>query len=117
MHSMRDHHTDDQARRDLLERQLANYLKTAACLTGVTRERVEMMAKLVREELAELDEAARVAATRRATGSSAWGPRAAWRLGDRPGFAGKTRKPSPGDRVGAGPSGPHPGRGRARGVA
>lgn len=115
---MRDHHTDDQARRDLLERQLANYLKTAACLTGVTRERVEMLAKLVREELTELDESARVAASRRAAaGSSAWGPRAPWRLGDRPGFAGKTRKASRGDPVGAGPSGPHPGRGRARGVA
>src|SRR5689334_16948771 len=115
MHSMRDHHTDDQAR-GLLERQLANYLKTAACLTGVTRERVEMLAKLVREELAELDEAARVAVSRRAA-AGAWGPRSPWRLSVRPGFAGKTRKPSPGDPVGADPSGPHPGRGRARGVA
>ena len=114
---MRDHHTDDQAR-GLLERQLANYLKTAACLTGVTRERVEMLAKLVREELAELDEAARQAALRRPAAGASWGPRSPWRLGDRPGFEGKTRRPASGDPVGgAGSSGPHPGRGRARGVA
>jgi hypothetical protein len=113
---MRDHHTDAEAR-GLLERQLANYLKTAACLTGVTRERVEMLAKLVREELAELDEEARVAASRRTAAASAWGPRSPWRLRERPGLPGKPRKLMAGDPAGAGSAGPHPGRGRARGVA
>ncbi|HEY2585046.1 MAG TPA: hypothetical protein VGI81_04685 [Tepidisphaeraceae bacterium] len=113
---MRDRHTDDRAR-GLLELQLANYLKTAACLTSVTRERVEMLAKLVREELAERDAEAGVAASRRAAApAGAWEPRSPWRLGERPGFAGKTRKPAPQDPVDTG-SGPHEGRGRARGVA
>ena len=110
---MQVHHTDEA--RGILERQLANYLKTAACLTGLTRARMQMLAELVRQELAELDEAARLVPLRGP--ATAWGgPRAPWRVGGRfPAQAGKTRKT--GDPAAADAPAPHPGRGRARGVA
>jgi hypothetical protein len=111
---MQDHHTDES--REILERQLANYLKTAACLTGVARARMQMLGELVRQELAELDEAARLGALRGPP--SPWeGPRTLWRLGGRlPAQAGKTRKTGDPAAPAAGLA-PHPGRGPARGVA
>lgn len=87
----------DRAPRAHLERQLSNYLKTAACLPAGARAHAEVLAALVREELAECDAKRRGAAIR--TPGAAYAPRPVWPL--RPGQAGRrrhsitARQPSP----------------------
>ena len=76
----------DRARAHL-ERQLSNYLKTAACLPAGARAHAEVLAALVREELAECDAKRRGAAIR--TPGAAYAPRPTWPL--RPGRAGRRR--------------------------
>lgn len=104
----------DRAPRAHLERQLSNYLKTAACLPAGARAHAEVLAALVREELAECDAKRRGAAIR--TPGAAYAPRATWPL--RPGQAGRRRHSI--DRattlaaLSEPPAGP---RRRARGVA